>query len=92
MLKLKSADLEAAHQVLEKVKAVSKAKSVDVVGALRLADPERTGRMGVAVFKNCIRKLGVGLTYKEVDLLIKSKTKVADDGSDLNYESFLASI
>lgn len=92
MLKLKSADLEASNQVIEKVKAISKAKSVNVVAALRLGDPTATGRMGVAIFRNCMRKLGIGLTYKEIDLIIKTKAKVSDDRQELNYESFLGAI
>ncbi len=59
---------------------MAKAKSVNVVAALRLGDPSGSGNMGVAVFRNCMRKLGFGLTYKEIDLIIKTKTKLSDDG------------
>ena len=63
-LKIKSSDIQASSQVLKKLKAVAKAKSVSIAKAIRSIDVMKTGKVGTVMFRNCIRNLGLGLTYK----------------------------
>lgn len=50
--------------MLKKLKAVAKAKSVNIAKAIRSIDVMKTGKLGTVLFRNCIRNLGLGLTYK----------------------------
>lgn len=88
MLSQNSSNTKWSNDIMEKLRTIIKASPYNIKQLFKQMDTDKSGKLTAQEFRNGVRKLGVGLTSREIDqILIRVDTN--QDGL-IDYKEFVS--
>lgn len=88
MVTANSSNVKWENDILEKIKSTIKASPYNVADLFKQMDTDNSGKLSAQEFRNGIRKLGIGLSSREIDQIM-IRIDANQDGM-ICYKEFMA--